>query len=104
MFAIIQLGANQYKVSEGDTIESFRLKEEEGKSFDVDKVLLFSDGEKTLVGQPFLPEVKVTAKVLALTQDERKVTFKFRKRKESKRTVGHRQQLTLVSITKITSK
>ena len=64
MYAIIQVGSSQYKVSEGDTINANRLKEEVGKNITVDKVLLFSKGSDVRIGQPYLKDVKVTAKVI----------------------------------------
>lgn len=103
MYAIVQVGGNQFKVSEGDTIEANRIEEKEGESLALEQVLLFADGKDIRVGQPYLKDVKVTAQVLKHGQDERKIAFKFRRRKESKTKVGHRRKTTALSITKISA-
>lgn len=103
MFAVIQVGASQFKVSEGDTIQADRIEHEVGKSFDVDGVLLFSSGEDLRVGQPVLKDVKVTAKVVAHVLADRTLAFKYRKRKNSASRRGSRHQLTSLNITKISA-
>ena len=101
MYAIIELGGNQYKVSEGDVIETNRLPLEKGNDFAIEKVLCFVDGEDIRIGQPLLPDVKVTAKITGHPLDDKKISFKYRRRKESASKVGHRQKLTALNITKI---
>ncbi|MDP2653804.1 MAG: 50S ribosomal protein L21 [Candidatus Omnitrophota bacterium] len=101
MFAVIQVGSNQYRIQEGDTIEANRLGEEKGKTLMIDKVLFFENGEDVRVGQPYLKDVKVTATVLGDTLDEKKIAFKFRRRKGYAKKKGHRQKLTALTITKI---
>ena len=101
MFAIVQLGSLQYKVAEGDTIDAQLLDEKEGKSLIIDQVLFFTDGKTVKIGQPFLKDVKVTAKVLAHHKDEKKLSFKYLRRKDKYWRQGHRQKLTQLNITKI---
>ena len=101
MHAIIQVGANQYKVSEGDSIDTNRLESEEGKSVTLDKVLMFANDKDIRVGKPYLTDVKVTAKVVKHSLDKKVIAFKFRRRKNYARTVGHRQKLTTLNITQI---
>lgn len=101
MYAVIQLGHSQYKISEGDRIEANRLEGEEGKSLTLDKVLLFASGKDIRIGQPFLKDVKVTAKVINHLKGEKKIAFKYRRRKDSSVKTGHRQSLTALNITKI---
>ena len=103
MYAIIEIGAKQFKVSEGDMIQAHSLKEEEGKSISIDKVLLFAKGADIRIGQPFLKDVKVTAKVLKHELDDKIISFKYRLRKNSARKTGHRQKLTALNITKISA-
>ncbi len=103
MFAVVQIGSSQYKVAEGDTIATNRLKEEEGKSITLDKVLMFSNGEDVRVGQPYLTDIKVTAKVIKHPRGRKVYAFKFRRRKNSARKRGHRQDLTALNITKISA-
>ena len=102
MHVIIELGGSQYKVAEGDTIEAHRLSDKEGKTITLDKVMLFSDGKKVQIGQPFLTNIKVTAKVVQHRLAEKVIAFKFRRRKNYARKRGHRQQTTTLNITKIT--
>ena len=101
MQAIIQVGSFQYKFSEGDTIDTHRLPDVEGSDITLDKVLLFVNKEDVRIGRPFLKDVKVMAKVVKHHLDKKVIAFKFRRRKNYSRKVGHRQQLTSLNITKI---
>ena len=101
MFAVIQLGSYQYKVSEGDVIETNRLEGNKEGKLQVEGVLLFADGSDIRVGQPFLKDVKVEAKIIDHTLDEKRIAFKYRRRKDYSFKKGHRQKLTALSITKI---
>lgn len=101
MYAVIELGSTQYKVKEGDLIETNRLKEEEGKDIFLDKVLLLENGGDLRVGQPYLEDVKIQAKVLKHSRGKKVIAFKFRRRKNYHRKKGHRQELTQLNITKI---
>ena len=103
MYAIVQLGSSQFKISEGDVINVDRLKGDKGKSITFDKVLLFSKGTDVRIGQPFLKDVKVTAKVVKHLSDKRVISLKYRKRKNSAVRHGHRPKLTELNITKITA-
>ena len=84
-------------------VDAHRLKEEEGKSVTLDKVLMFANGSDVRIGRPFLNDVKVTATVVKHDLDEKKVAFKYRRRKDSARTRGHRQKITALNITKISA-
>ena len=103
MYAIVEIGSTQFKVSEGDTINAHSLKEEPGKSITLDKVLLFAKGADIRIGQPFLKDVQVTAKVCNHDLGEKIIAFKYRLRKNSARKVGHRQKITALNITKISA-
>ncbi len=104
MYAVIQIGASQYKVSEGDLIEVDRMKAEKGKAFTIDKVMLFADGAKIQVGKPFLDNVKVKAKLEEHNLGKKVVAFKYRRRKNSSVKTGSRQKLTLLNVQKIEAK
>lgn len=103
MYAVVQLGSNQYKVKEGDVIETVRLSSAPGKTFSADKVLFFAEGEDVRVGQPFVKDVKVTFEVKAHTLDDKKVIFKSRVGKGSNTKRGHRQKLTALTVKKISA-
>ena len=101
MYAVIQVGSLQYKVSEGDVIDANRIRQDQGKDVILDKVLLFANDMDVRIGQPYLPDVKVTAKVVGHSLGEKLVAYKFRKRKNSATKKGHRQKRTVLKITKI---
>ena len=102
MFAVVQVGNKQFKVSEGDIIQAHRLDYEKGQSIVLDKVLLYSDGKNVKLGQPYLKDVEVKGDVLDHLRAPKVIAYKYRKRKDSARTHGHRQDLTSVKIAKIT--
>ena len=101
MYAVVRIGATQFKISEGDTIDADRIPQEPGKNVTLDKVLLFAKGADVRIGQPYLKDVKVTAEVVRHNRGKKKVAFKFRRRKSSQKKIGHRQNLTVLNITKI---
>lgn len=104
MYAIVQVGSQQYKITEGDTISVQRLEKAE-KSVQLDQVLLFEDGETVKIGNPFLSDVKVKADVVAAeAKDNKAVSFKYSKRKNTSWKKGHRQKLTILKIAKIEAK
>lgn len=101
MYAIVQVGSLQYKVSEGDTIDTQILEDKEGSEIALDKVLLFCDNATVKVGQPFLKDVKVKAKVVGRHLADKVISYKYRPKKDSAWKKGHRQKLTTLTITKI---
>jgi large subunit ribosomal protein L21 len=103
MFAVVQLGGFQYQVTQGDVINVQRIDSEVGKSIDLDKVVLFVDGDDVRIGQPFVKGVTVAAKIVGENKTRKVLAFKYRKRKDSSSQRGHRQTLTALSITKISA-
>ncbi|MFH1360296.1 MAG: 50S ribosomal protein L21 [Candidatus Omnitrophota bacterium] len=101
MFAIVQIGSHQYKIAEGDVISVQRWDEKDGKTLNLDQILLLSDGKTVEVGQPFLKDVKVSAKVVGQTLAPKVVSYRYRRRKDWDWKKGHRQKLTTLNITKI---
>ena len=104
MYAIVQIGASQYKVEEGETIAVGKLNAEEGKTLTLDKVLLVSEGNDVTVGQPFVTGAKISATVVKQVLGEKVIAYKFRKRKDSIQTIGYRKKITGLNITKIAVK
>ncbi len=98
MYAVIETGAKQYRVEAGDTIEIELLAAENGQEVAFDRVLLVADGDKVKIGQPVVAGAKVTADVLGDIRGDKVIAFKFRRREGYHRTVGHRQDLTVVKI------
>ena len=97
MFAVIETGGKQYKVSEGDIIVVEKLDLEEGKTVVFDKVLTVS-GETLKVGDPYVEGATVTATVLANGKSKKIYVFKYKAKKNEKKKIGHRQAYTKVQI------
>jgi large subunit ribosomal protein L21 len=102
MYAVILTGGKQYRVKEGDVLSVEKLNIEPGRKAQFDRVLLIEDGDDVQVGTPFLDNAMVLALVLENFKDEKVLVFKKKRRKQFRRTHGHRQQLTKVRITRIT--
>ena len=101
MYAIVKIGSDQFKVSEGDIIEVDRMKEEAGKKVVFQDVLMLSGNDDVKIGQPVVAGAKVEAEVLGDEQGEKVIAFKYRKRKASAFKKGHREKLTALKIVKI---
>jgi len=102
MLAIIETGGKQYKVQVGDKIKVEKLNAEEGSNFVFDKVLLKAkDDENVLVGNPYLKNEKVEAKVLKHGRERKKIVFKYHSKTRYRKKKGHRQHYTLIEITNI---
>ncbi len=100
MFAIIQTGGKQYKVTEGQTLDVEKLNRAVGDKVEFD-VLLVSDGDNTKTGSPKLNDVKCVAEVIAHGKDDKIVVFKYKAKKNERTKKGHRQPFTRVKITSI---
>ncbi len=104
MYAVIQTGGKQYRVSKGDTLRVEKINSEEGTSIDIDKVLMVADGEDIKVGAPYVKGGKVTAKVQEHGRGKKVKIVKFRRRKHHLKRQGHRQWYTELEITGISAK
>ena len=102
MYAVLETGSKQYRVAAGDTLEIERLDVEAGKPITFDRVLLVNNDGKLTIGAPTVAAAKVVADVVEHKRGEKKIAFKMKRRKGYHRTVGHRQELTVVKITDIT--
>jgi large subunit ribosomal protein L21 len=98
MYAVILTGGKQYRVKEGDLLSVEKLDVEPGRKVGFDQVLLIEDGESVLVGTPVLEKALVRAEAIATYKDEKILVFKKKRRKQFRRTHGHRQQLTKVRV------
>ena len=103
MYAVIQTGGKQYRVSEGDTVRVEKLGAEEGASVDLDKVLLVADGDEVKVGAPYVDGGKVTATVKTHGRGKKVKIVKFKRRKHHLKRQGHRQWYTELEITGISA-
>jgi large subunit ribosomal protein L21 len=101
MFAVIKTGGKQYVVKEGDVLHVEKLGVEAGHRILLDQVLLIEDGGMTLIGTPLLEKAVVRAEVIRNFKGEKVLVFKKKRRKQFRRTRGHRQPLTEMRIEKI---
>ncbi len=100
MFAVIETGGKQNKVSEGDEIFIEKLGLEDGATVTFDKVLAVS-GESLSVGTPYVAGATVEASVLKSGRGKKIYVFKYKAKKNEKKKIGHRQDYTKIRITKI---
>ena len=101
MYAVIATGGKQYRVIEGQTLKVEKLIADVGASLDIDKVLMVADGEDVKIGKPYIDGGKVTVTVKSHGRGEKIRIVKFRRRKHSRKTQGHRQSYTELEITGI---
>lgn len=101
MFAVLKTGGKQYKVQSGDTLRIEKLAADAGETVQFNDILMLG-GDNTTVGAPFVAGAAVQAEVIDQIKGDKVINFVKRRRKHSsKRTKGHRQQLTLVRVTDI---
>ena len=98
MYAVLETGSKQYRVSAGDTLEIERLTAEAGQPITFDRVLLVNAEGKVSVGAPTVTGATVVADVVAHIRGEKKLTFKMKRRKGYHKSIGHRQELTVVKV------
>ena len=101
MYAVIETGGKQHKVEKGMILSVDLLKDDVGKKITFDNVLLYVDGDKVEVGQPYLSNVKVTAEVKDTVKGEKISILRFRRRKHGMRKIGHRSKFTQIEIKNI---
>jgi ribosomal protein L21 len=101
MYAIIETGSKQYKVSEGDIIKVEKLNVESGDSYEFKNVLLVADGDNFSFGNPYLENACVSSTVIGNGKHKKVVIYKYKPKKGFHKKKGHRQQFTQLKIEKI---
>lgn len=101
MYAIIESCGRQYKVTEGDVVFFEKLDVEEGKKITFDKVVLVSDDKKIEVGAPYVKNVSVEGTVVSHGKGKKIIVYKYKPKKNYRKTQGHRQPYTKVEIKSI---
>jgi large subunit ribosomal protein L21 len=101
MYAVIETGSKQYRVAPGDTIEVELLEAEAGKTITLDRVLLVNNDGRVSVGAPTVDKAVVVADVVERKRGPKKIAFKMRRREGYHKTIGHRQELTVLKIKEI---
>jgi len=103
MYAVIQTGGKQYRVSEGSTLKVEKIAADEGASIELDKVLMIADGDDVKVGAPYVDGSKVTATVKSHGRGKKVNIIKFKRRKHHMKRQGHRQAFTELEVTGISA-
>ena len=101
MYAVIQSGGKQYRVSPGDLLRVEKLGGEVGDRITFEEVLLVGADDELRVGQPVVPGASVIGTIVDQTRGDKVLVFKFKRRKMYRRKTGHRQYLTAVRIDEI---
>jgi len=91
MYAIIEIGGKQYRVEKDATINIDKIGDQ-NETVTLEKVIMCVDGDKVMIGQPYLSNVKITAKNIGVVKNKKVKGIKFKKRKNYTRTLGHRQE------------
>ena len=102
MFAIFKACGKQYKVKEGEIVFLEKLGAEEESTVEFDEVLVYSDNNGTVIGDPVVKGAKVTAQVVKNGKNKKIYVIKYKSKKNEKKKQGHRQPYTKVQITGIT--
>jgi large subunit ribosomal protein L21 len=100
IYAVVETGGKQYKVSPGQTIEVEKLTAS-GDTVELDKVYLVADGDKVTVGNPTVPGAKVIANVVGNGKGDKVIVYKFKAKVRYRRKRGHRQPYTKLAIKEI---
>lgn len=101
MYVIVETGSKQYKVQKGDVLDVERLDCEPGKPVKLDKVLLCAKGKSIEVGKPYIKDAHILCEVISHLRGVKVFAFKYRRRKNSRKKIGHRQELTRLKVKEI---
>ena len=101
MYAVIQTGGKQYRVSQGDMITVEKLEGAPGDRVEISSVLMLGEGDQVTVGRPHLDQARVVGTIVRQTRGRKIIVFKFKRRKGYRRKQGHRQWQTLLRVTEI---
>ena len=101
MYAVIKSGGKQYRVAEGDTVRVEKLEAETDAPVEFNEVLLVKTDDKTYIGEPLVEGASVQGVLKSQGKGDKVLVFKYKKKKQYRRTRGHRQSYSEVLIEKI---
>ncbi|MGI6467365.1 MAG: 50S ribosomal protein L21 [Sphaerochaetaceae bacterium] len=101
MYALVEILGKQYKAQEGAVLKVDKIDSEEGQELEFDSVVAIADGDKSVFGTPYVKGAKVVATLKENIKDKKIKIFKFKRRKGYKRTQGHRQEYSLITVKSI---
>jgi large subunit ribosomal protein L21 len=103
MYAVIESGGKQHRVTEGETLKLEKIEVAPGETVEFDKVLMIGGGDDIKIGTPLVAGSKVTAEVVSQGRHKKIKIIKFNRRKHYRKETGHRQWFTEVKITGISA-
>jgi large subunit ribosomal protein L21 len=101
MYAVIETGGKQYRVAPGDVIQVETLPGEVGSEIQFERVLAVVNDANEVVAGPVLGEARVKGTISGHGRGDKVIVFKFKRKKQYKRTIGHRQNFTQVTVSEI---
>ncbi len=101
MYALVKTGGKQYRVAKDDTILVERIAADEGAEVILNDIIMLADGDQVMIGTPKVEGAAVSATVMRQTRGPKIIIFRRKRRKNHRRTQGHRQDLTLLKINDI---
>lgn len=102
MYAIVETGGKQYRLTKNDILQIEKLKSAApGKQVKLDKVLFYVDGKKVEIGRPYIKNAKVTCDVIGNVKGTKSISYKYKRRKGMRKKIGHRQLLTKIKVKEI---
>ena len=101
MYALVEILGKQYRAEEGQVLQVDLLNQEEGSSYETDKVLAVVDGDNARFGTPYVSGASIQATVGSEVKGEKVKVYKFHRRKGYRRTQGHRETYTTIKVEKI---
>ena len=97
-YAIVEISGRQFWIETGNYYDFNRIPTELGKQITLNRVLLLNNDGDILIGKPYLDSVKITGKILEHFRGKKKIVYKMRPKKKTRKKQGHRQELTRVLI------
>ncbi|HIM69388.1 MAG TPA: 50S ribosomal protein L21 [Gammaproteobacteria bacterium] len=101
MYAVVRTGGKQYRLGVGDSVKVEKLPDEVGNIVELSQILMVSDGSEVKVGTPLVAGASVKAEIVGHGRDKKIRVFKMKRRKQYRRTQGHRQAFTQLKVTEI---
>lgn len=101
MYAIVELGGLQWRLEPGVRFDVNRLTGEVGAKHNIEQVLLANDGSKVQIGKPYVSGAKVVCEIIEHRLGKKIITYKFKRRSNSRRKRGHRQPMTRLEVKEI---
>ena len=101
MYAVVRTGGKQYRLGVGDSVKVEKLPDEVGNIVELSQILMISDGGEVKIGAPLVAGASVKAEIVGHGRNKKIRVFKMKRRKQYRRTQGHRQAFTQLKVTEI---